>query len=541
MNPLPSLLPTLEALYQLGSRICSEIESFRPDIVLGLAHSGWMPVTVAQLLWAETRTTGFPPAVRTNIGNEKHAIYKARFKPPMPAYCCGECCDRDPGRLGHYLAWIAEQQSWQDALCLQIQSITGQVPDRILVVDDLFGGYRTCYVTLGLLEALYPQAQARMIAGRKDLTNDFVDAWMLEFVPALRSEIAKDAKPKNRARYAHIWHERLKPLITGSEDITPESLDWRLLGSDSPAVQALAGFAASETMLAAPSWASSMARRYAIGRLHGEIPPPKETDSLGASPSPGGHLEIQLIERLFCIAWLNNGITRADIARVFGGQTGELTGGLQQVRRFAQPHSRGKGVVYMPEEATESWITAYDTAKSPVVRSSKLQVSGFAELIPSQLWAGAYPFYDFETQVGMLKDLLTHGVRVMVDLTTPSEFHARWPYQEALALACQDAGAIVERIHIPLRFRSVPTRSKIISLLNVIRSRLETHQVVYLHAGHNLEGRVPMVLTCLLVEQGHTPQQALAKVTDFWLKTLPYLIRLPLTAGQRQFVLRWKK
>jgi hypothetical protein len=35
-------------------------------------------------------------------------------------------------------------------------------------------------------------------------------------------------------------------------------------------------------------------------------------------------------------------------------------------------------------------------------------------------------------------------------------------------------------------------------------------------------------------------QQALARVTDFWLQALPYLIRLPLSDAQRRFVLRWQ-
>ena len=66
----PILLPTLEALYRLGNNICAEIEKFHPDVVLGLAHSGWMPVVIAQTLWTETRTEIFPPTTRTNIGLE---------------------------------------------------------------------------------------------------------------------------------------------------------------------------------------------------------------------------------------------------------------------------------------------------------------------------------------------------------------------------------------------------------------------------------------------------------------------------------------
>jgi hypothetical protein len=88
------ILPTLEALYRLGTNICDEIEKFHPDVVLGLAHSGWMPVVIAQALWAETKETPFPLSTRTNIGLEKKEIYDEQYGKSTPAFCCGECCER---------------------------------------------------------------------------------------------------------------------------------------------------------------------------------------------------------------------------------------------------------------------------------------------------------------------------------------------------------------------------------------------------------------------------------------------------------------
>ena len=67
MNYPATALTILEALYQNGTNICVEIEKFQPDMVIGLAHSGWMPVVVAQTLWAQTRKGSFPPAMRTNV------------------------------------------------------------------------------------------------------------------------------------------------------------------------------------------------------------------------------------------------------------------------------------------------------------------------------------------------------------------------------------------------------------------------------------------------------------------------------------------
>ena len=169
LTPYPQVTwSTLEALYQLGLQVCAEIEKFQPEVVLGLAHSGWMPVVVAQAVWAETRPTPFPPATRTNIGLEKHEIYHARFGKSWPAFCCGECSD-EASRKGHYLAWLSEQTVWLKTLRRQIRSIWPATPQRILVVDDIFGGYRSGYATLALLETLYPQAKAYVYSVQRSM------------------------------------------------------------------------------------------------------------------------------------------------------------------------------------------------------------------------------------------------------------------------------------------------------------------------------------------------------------------------------------
>ena len=103
---------TLEALYRLGTHICAEIDKFHSEVVVGLAHSGWMPVVIAQ-------------------------------------------------------------------------------------------------------------------------------AWWAEFVPPLAQAIADKGTRSAQVRYASPWQETLKPLITGTEDITPDRLDWKFIDRESPAVQAV--------------------------------------------------------------------------------------------------------------------------------------------------------------------------------------------------------------------------------------------------------------------------------------------------------------
>lgn len=93
--------------------------------------------------------------------------------------------------LSHYLAWVVDQSAWQKPFRKQIKTIYPSEPNRILVVDDLFGGYRTGYATLALLDALYPQAKISMYAGDDDLTSELVTGWLEVLVPnsRKRSEI----------------------------------------------------------------------------------------------------------------------------------------------------------------------------------------------------------------------------------------------------------------------------------------------------------------------------------------------------------------
>jgi len=359
----PILLPTIEALYRLGNNVCAEIEKFQPDVVLGLAHSGWMPVVVAQTLWAKTRAKPFPPSTRTNIGLEKNEIYVARYGKSTPAFCCGECSD-EAGRKGHYLAWLSEQSAWLETLGNQIQAVYPAMPARILVVDDIFGGWRSGYATLALLETLYPNVDTHVYAGHNDLTDDFVIGWLEQFVPALAHEIESDHKNTSaRMRYRSPWQEKLKPLINGTEDIAPDRLDWQFLGPESPAVKALEEYVSAEIVLSAPAWAKELVCTYAMQRLHGEI---KDHEVV----EPGEDLSLWMItqlslypeDRLGARAWINNGVTHADIAHIYWDSPDNMKAGLKDVSAKYGWHNHtldDNELIYFPTIALESWINAY--------------------------------------------------------------------------------------------------------------------------------------------------------------------------------------
>lgn len=527
-------LSTLEALYRHGKNICAEIEKFHPDVIIGLAHSGWMPVVVAQTLWAETSTVPFPPSTRANIGQEKHDIYHARYGKTLPAICCGECCWGNEGR-GHYLAWVAEQSKWQRTLRRQIKAVFPSEPKRILVVDDLFGGYLSGYTVLGLLDNLYPKLESYVFTGVSDLTDDFVTGWLAEFIPPLAKEITDKGVNSSLVRYGSEWQNILKPLINGTEDITPDSLDWKFITRESAAVKAVAEHVPAEVALSAPDWAKDHACAYALRRLRDEI-----KDNEVVEPEEGmahffevTELSLSPEERLLARGWGQYGVVRADIVQVYGDDPKQMKKGLTDVKneRYWQSHGQRPNVIYFPADAFRSWIR---------VNTSPEQTHGFAEFMPGEIWAGAYPIMALNLNEDLFKDLLGKEISHFVDLTTPSEAHGKFSYRTTLLQVSRDLKKKVEIQHFPLAFQAAPSSLQVRHTLKYIARTLKQGHRVYIHAGNNLEGRTPLLLACLLIERGHSAKKALAKVDAFWMKTLHYLIRFPLSEEQRQFVLDWK-
>jgi hypothetical protein len=533
-------LPTIEALYRLGAQICEEIEKFQPDVVIGLAHSGWMPVVVAQALWAESRKNPFPSSTRTNIGLEKHEIYAARFGKFPPAFCC-RTCSEEPGRTSHYLAWIAEQSTWLNTLQTQIEEVFSLTPKRILVVDDTFGGYRSSYATLALLETLYPDVDAYCLAGRNDLTDNLVTGWLEQFVPTLAKEIfAIQRKNTNHTRYISPWQEKIKSLITGTEDITSDSLDWKFISSESPAIKALEDYVPAEVALSAPDWAKTLACTYAIQCLKEEIQDDmivdqgKDTDHLFSFR----HLSLNPEERLAARAWLQGGVTSTDIVQIYGDSPEKSKKGFEDVsvKHEWQHHGQGRESIYFPIVSLDSWINIYYLSESS---SSDIPVQGFAEFLPDKLWAGAYPISVNQMDVELFKDLLMTGVDCFIDLTNSKDFHRKVSYQETLLQVSHEINRSVEIKSFVLPFRATPARQQIQQVLDYITRSLKSGQRIYIHAGHNLDGRTPMILACLLIQRGYSADKALAEANAFWFKTLHYLIYTPLSEAQQKFILDW--
>ncbi|MCB8985829.1 MAG: hypothetical protein H6659_18520 [Ardenticatenaceae bacterium] len=72
-NPTPTeaLAALIPGIHQFAQYIAGEIRTYQPDLVIGLAHSGWLPVLAAQTVWETQQDAPFPPSLRLNFGQEK--------------------------------------------------------------------------------------------------------------------------------------------------------------------------------------------------------------------------------------------------------------------------------------------------------------------------------------------------------------------------------------------------------------------------------------------------------------------------------------
>lgn len=537
----PVTLPTLEALYRLGKDLCDEIDKFHPDVVIGLAHSGWRPVEVAQVLWNETRSQSFPPSLRTNIGQEKSEIYHERYGKTPPAFCCGECGWGESGRLGHYLAWAAEQKSWAKTLRKQIKAVYPGEPKRILVADDLFGGYLSGYIVLTLLESLYPNAEYYVHAGQCDLTDNFVTGWLAEFIPPLAKEITDLGIDSAMIRYGSEWQKLLKPLINGTEDIDQNSLEWKFITADSDAVKAVAEYVPSEVALSAPQWAADLACEYALQRLRNEIrddeavEPPDDVAHL----FPTSDLYIYKDERLSARAWKQGSITRDDMIQIYGDQPENIKKGLSELKLQHNWQSQGRrpNEIYFPVVSSVAWVKPDMSSDAP-----EKFVASFAEFLSKEVWAGGYPT-EAENRItdDLCTTLLNNGITCFVDLTNPVDAHRKFSYRNHLLGISRELKKQAEVQNFPLPFKKAPSRLQVQRALKYVARAQKLGRQVYIHAGHNLEGRTPLLLACLLIEGGYSPQRAMKKVDNFWMSTLHYLIHSPMSEEQRNFVLGWKR
>jgi hypothetical protein len=533
------LLPVLEELYELAQVVYAEVQAFRPNLVIGLAHSGWAPILAAQACWTAGMQRGalatvadpFPLALRTNIGQEKHAVYRRLYPQAPPAYCCDECA-HDLAR-GHLLAWLAGQEAWQKALKGQIDEVwnAGRPPERILVVDELKGGGRSWLYILGLLDLIYPHAETRFVSGGHDWTNAMTRAWLRVFAPRLadqtEAEIAAKESGSSRERYPHALYPVLKPLVTGSEDISEDSLDWRPLTLDAEAVHAVEEVLPAGEALAAASWAYEMIVDYARRRTSGALPRPlKEKDE---PYNTIWRMALEPVDRILRQAWLPGGVSRRQ-AVVLGNLTPSAA--ARVFKRLEEedaiiPRGFGGGTTYIP--------SPYE-APNAVYAKVGLDVY-WAE--PGKWLIGRYPICYHSSGPDLRQELvglLESGVSLFIDLTFPGESDFLRPYDGILQEVAAARGCQMRVVRFPLPAGRAPGREQVSSILDYLEVAFAAGERIYMHSSDGT-GRAFTILCCVLICGGMPPRQALLEADRRRVGTFLSACRAPATEAQRHFIL----
>jgi len=520
------LLPKVEALYRLARRVCVEIERFQPDAVIGLAHSGWMPVMAAQSIWQRERSDAFPLAMRTNIGLEKHTIYFEQYQRTAPAFCCLECSD-DQERLGHYLAWLERQKAWQAELHGQISAARGvdTAPQRLLVVDEISSSGAASFAALGLLDTLYPDCEAHFIAGFDDWTDEVITAWLQVHTPALFAQLQDEIKSAKRNRYPTDLHAVLKPLVTGTEDIAPDRLDWQPVGPDSPAVQALADYLPADEVLQRTPWAANMIRDYVLERAQGLRSAPEgwKDDAHPSMKMRAVTPEMRLLRQ----SWQPGGLTRRQAAKILGTTPKNAARTLKRLAADFRlsPRGFGGGTIY---------VGAWDVVPGRLTIGQP--VTG--------LRYGFYPWQyhiDGPTVSAFLEDLILQGVNHFVNLARYRPDTDFPPYDETLQQLAHQHGVAIKHTHYPMDEILIPGIADLEHVLRLLNTALVAGDSIFLHGGWLTRDSTVAVLACFLIERGISARQAVKQIGADWEATGEGSPRLPASEAQHRFILRWEK
>jgi hypothetical protein len=282
------------AFTEIAEALCAEIDAFRPDLVVALAHSGWLPVAAARHRWQHTRRRPFPPVARTNIGREKTALFESLPNEQQRVNWDMGVSNRDAA----YLMYQAEGKTdWSLALRQQVEEVLGEgvQPERLLFVDEFSYSGKTAFLVLDLAEQAFPQSTIRLVSGNLEgIAEGLMRAWLrerfpsiLEFLPYLgKAESAwaygadQLAVLKQEQEARALWRASLPESITpedlgkeiaslvpGTEDVSPSSLDWRVIQPGGSTLEALEKrklpIQASE-WLELPAWAEGIIMEAAL-------------------------------------------------------------------------------------------------------------------------------------------------------------------------------------------------------------------------------------------------------------------------------------
>jgi predicted protein tyrosine phosphatase len=161
-------------------------------------------------------------------------------------------------------------------------------------------------------------------------------------------------------------------------------------------------------------------------------------------------------------------------------------------------------------------------------------------VVPQHFLAGEYPAHvQLTNAVQRLNAFLQMGFTTFINLTRDGELP---PYEALLNEQALEYGLQVSHLRFPIRDFGVPTQDEMKHILNAIDAALERKSKIYLHCWGGV-GRTGTTVGCYLVRHGHTGEEALKQLDEWW-REVPksaFHPASPETEAQREFILQWKE
>jgi hypothetical protein len=535
MNSLPpipkNIQPKFDQMWRSACRVCDNIRAYQPDLLLALMHSGWGPVFAAQILWQHTQSSPFPPVARTNIGREKIGVFEHTFNLPAECFPGEYASDFDIGKL---LAWLTSRADWREQLRQQVAEAKQNTddPQRILVIDDCMHEGSTYILTLGLLDWVYPQASVRFLNADSWYHSHYAE-FMLEILSPGAEFFPEGKIPSDEVRI------QLGQVAVGSENLSEDSLYWRPISADSPAVQALSVYRPAADWLQASQQVYAVIANHIAERAASYVP---------GEPDPSyfnfGLRKPWLIMRDI---WLEQGITRRQAEQRHGLSRREVKQILEHWIEFEDVTlvGHGRGARYVVPAPLQEY---YDKQENELVDGDDAYW-----LISGKLMFGKPPWYSespegAEWSCREVRRLLDHGVESWLDVQiiqegeSPTENplfveHAKAFGKSGILQVIPLAIKYVSKENYILTRRGRPNRKDIRPILDQIDQFLAEGRVVYVSASDTaLRG---ILAGCYLARHGQTGRAALEALQACRATSARGWRREPANRKARRYVRSW--
>ncbi|MFO7536575.1 MAG: hypothetical protein R6X32_00785 [Chloroflexota bacterium] len=525
-TPWQEFTALIPRFHELAQFIVAEIQDFQPDLVLGLAHSGWLPVLAAQTVWSCQSDTPFPPTLRINFGREKLESYQAAGDGHHSFLL-----DHSPDvSLGHILAWVSRHQSWQTELQQMLRASHPTLsPQRILVVDECLHFGTTYYPLMGLLQTLFPAAPVRFIAGSIIFWGYRATmAWLGQHEPDLTEPLDTESnvfRNPDHTQATHL-HNALRWVAAGTEDGDPDSLACLPVDKQSQTIARLSAYLPADRWLEISPWAYKTVLAHI--RQHATTPP----EGTGRLWRRNGLSWQQMVTKEL---WCQGSLSRSEIVAL-AAQYGAGAAATKAIRTWLSWQRRRDLIV------AQNWgrATRYQPSPSfrPDLNDSRGPQGSAYWVIPDRLLAGPH-FLEASTNHAGLRWLHAQEVETVLDLTGHrQDFWVESEVSEALAEYNETTPFLLDVQQISWPPHKTPTRQQLLEALQCLEAALAAGKRVYIQSICGT-GRAALLAAAYLVRQGESPHDAWRFLVQQWEQTIwgPYR-RLPDTEGQRRFLLR---